>query len=62
MVDKKAQDRSDQVVSPSSNRFRVRNKHRGVAAGAAGAAAVGAAALASKKTDLKDKDGYKVSS
>lgn len=65
VADKKtAQDRSDQVVSPSASRFRVRNKHRKTAAAAAiGAGAVGAGAataLATNKNEIQDKDGYKV--
>lgn len=58
-----AQDRSDQVVAPSSSRFRVRNKNRKAAtAGTAVVAAGAATALAAttSKKAVKDKDGYKV--
>lgn len=65
-VKKIAQDRSDQQLEPSSNRFRLRTKQRGNAAVAAATSTIltggGAAAtsLALTKKDKKDKDGYKV--
>lgn len=58
-----AQDRSDQLPSPSTNRFRLRPKQRGNVAAASAAIISGAAvteAVGYSKKDKKDKDGYKV--
>lgn len=54
-----AQDRSDQQPAPSTNRFRVRSKHRGVIGAASAAIATGTDAVLNQSKS-KDKDGYKV--
>lgn len=60
-VKKVAQDRSDQQPAPSTNRFRVRSKHRGViGAASAAVATTGTAAVLNQSSKSKDKDGYKV--
>lgn len=52
-VPAKASDRSDQVIAPSVNRFRVRTKATLTASG-------NSSAIALSSKDKKSKDGYKV--
>lgn len=60
-VKKVAQDRSDQQPAPSTNRFRVRSKHRGVIGAASSAIATTGSEAVLSQSKSKDKDGYKVS-
>lgn len=55
-----AQDRSDQQPAPSTNRFRVRSKHRGVIGAASAAIATTGTEAVLNQSKSKDKDGYKV--
>lgn len=57
---KVAQDRSDQQPAPSTNRFRVRSKHRGVIGAASAAIATTGTEAVLNQSKSKDKDGYKV--